>query len=668
MPTPGVPAATAAPKNAMQDLSQKLSRLVSPAGGRRIHSRWKVLLPAALLLVSVALLALLLRPDHPAPTRLAYTELLQAIASRRVASLEIIKGDVIEGRWAAAPHLAGSSVDFVTVYPLESADALVAQAAAAGVRVSFDRTRSRELYRNLFAVLLNVLLFGGLAFFLFLNLRGQNGGGGKVGRKGASDTRFGDVAGTQGAAEELHELVEFLRSPAAFATMGAQVPKGVLLVGPPGTGKTLLARAVAGEAGVPFFHLAGSEVTGFIVGLGAQRVRRLFARARRRGGVIFIDELDSIGGTRGRNRSHNEDDRTLNQLLVEMDGFAPTHGVIVIGATNRPEDIDPALKRPGRFDRIIQVSLPTAAGREAILRLHAQARGMPLSADVDLARLARLTPAATGADLANLLNEAAILAVRERVPQVAWQHFEAARDRMLLGKERVGFRAQDREWHTVAWHEAGHALAGVLACADDPLHKVTIQPRGRAMGVAFFAPDDDRHLYSRRYLEGQIIKGLGGRVAEELVFGPEHITGGAESDLVHVNRIARRMVYRLGMAGDGSLLIVDEEAGPLAAETQAAMDQQVRQLLERLYGRTRELIGRHRPALDALAQALLERETIDGADALGILARHGVPLPQPSGTAALAQPQPNGTALAQPQPNGTALAQPQPNGTALSTD
>ena len=610
----------------MYDVAQKLYRLVSPSGGRRIASRWKLLLPG-LILTALALAGPLLLPRRAEPTRLAYTDLLQAIAGGRVASLEIIKGDVVEGHWAGAPRVPGARADFITVYPLETADALVERAADAGVRVSFDWTRTRAAYRSALAILVQVLLFGGLGFILFLNLRGQNGGGGQVGRKGASDTRFGDVAGTQGAAEELHELVEFLRSPAAFAAMGAQVPKGVLLVGPPGTGKTLLARAVAGEAGVPFFHLAGSEVTGFIVGLGAQRVRRLFARARRRGGVIFIDELDSIGGVRGRNRSHNEDDRTLNQLLVEMDGFAPTAGVIVIGATNRPEDIDPALKRPGRFDRIVQVALPTIDGREAILRLHATGRRVPLADDVDLARLARLTPGATGADLANLLNEAAIVAVREKVPQVTWQHFEAARDRMLLGKERVGFRANDREWHTVAWHEAGHALAGVIACPEDPLHKVTIQPRGRAMGVAHFAPDDDRHLYSRRYLEGQIVKGLGGRVAEELVFGPEQVTGGAESDLVHVNRVARRMVYRLGMAGNGSLLIVDEDTGPLSADAQAEMDAQVRALLERLYGRTREIVARHRDALDALAQALLERETIDGEEALAILARHGVPLP-----------------------------------------
>jgi cell division protease FtsH len=432
------------------------------------------------------------------------------------------------------------------------------------------------------------------------------------------------VAGTQGAAEDLREVVDFLRAPAAFAALGARVPKGVLLVGPPGTGKTLLARAVAGEACVPFYQLSGSEVTGFIVGLGAHRIRSLFAKARRKGGVIFIDELDALGGARGRNNSHNEDDRTLNQLLVEMDGFSPTEGVVVIAATNRPDDLDAALRRPGRFDRHVTVGLPTSDGREAILRLHVERRRVPIAADVDLQRLARLTPGASGAELANLLNEAAIFAVRGHSSIVDWSHFEAARDRMLLGKERVGFRAADREWKIVAYHEAGHAIAGVVACPEDGLHKVTIQPRGRAMGVAHFSPDDDRHLHPKSYLESQIIKGLGGRVAEELIFGAEHVTGGAESDLVHVNRIARRMIYRLGMGSNGSLLVHDDEAGPLSGDAQARMDAEVQAMLTRLYDHTRSVLSRHRPALDALALALIERETLDGAEAMALLERHGV--------------------------------------------
>ena len=610
----------------MQDVVQKLPRRVSPSG-RRLLLRWRLVLPVVALLGGAAAAAPFLLPPQPDPPTIPYTELLTAVDAGRIGALEIVRGDVVRGHWAGSPAASAGEPDFVTVYPLESADVLVARAQAAGVEVSFAPAGRPGAYRSAVTVGFQVLLFGVLGYLLWLNVRGQNGGGGSVGRRGQSESSFDDVAGTQGAAEELREVVAFLRDPTAFAAMGAHVPKGVLLVGPPGTGKTLLARAVAGEAGVPFYHLAGSEVTGFVVGLGAQRIRTLFAKARKRGGVIFIDELDSLGGVRGRNRSHNEDDRTLNQLLVEMDGFSPTAGVIVIGATNRPEDIDPALKRPGRFDRIVTVSLPTIDGREAILRLHAEHRAIPLAADVDLARLARLTPGASGADLANLLNEAAILAVRGTAAAVGWGHFEAARDRMLLGKERVGFRANVGEWRTVAWHEAGHALAGLVACPEDPLHKVTIQPRGRAMGVAHFAPDDDRHLHSRRYLEGQIIKGLGGRVAEEIVFGREHVTGGAESDLVHVNRVARRMVYRLGMASTGSLLIVDEEAGPLSAQAQAEMDAEVAALLDRLYGATREILTTHRDALDALAHALLERETLDGTEVSALFERFDVAAP-----------------------------------------
>jgi cell division protease FtsH len=462
---------------------------------------------------------------------------------------------------------------------------------------------------------------------LYYNVRHQFGGGDVGKRTSGGKTTFRDVAGTQGAAEELHEIVDFLKTPAAFTAMGAHVPKGVLLVGPPGTGKTLLARAVAGEAGVPFFFLSGSEVTGFVVGLGAHRIRSLFKKARKHGGVIFIDELDALGGARGRNRSHNEDDRTLNQLLVEMDGFSPSDGVVVIAATNRPDDLDTALRRPGRFDRTVTVGLPTAAGREAILRLHAERKRVPLASDVDFHRLARLLPGSSGAELSNLINEAAIAAVREQAAAVRWSHFEIARDRMLLGKERVGFSAPDQEWQTVAYHEAGHALAGVVACPEDGLHKVTIQPRGQAMGVAHFAPDTDRHLHSRRYMQAQIIKGLGGRVAEEIMFGADHVTGGAESDLIHVNRVARRMIYRLGMGDDQGLLVHDEAGGPLSGEAQARMDQQVNALLVRLYDETRAIIMRHQPALEALAQALLEQETIDGDDALRILASFGVPVP-----------------------------------------
>jgi cell division protease FtsH len=606
----------------MSDVRQRLPRRFGAAAWSRITTRWRLVILAAAVLAASGTAVSLFWPGEAEPQSLTYTELLGAISDGRVAALELGSGDVVRGRFQAGAQ-AGDP-EFMAVYQPALAEHLLQRAQDAGVSVTFERARNTELYRNGFMVLLQLLLFGGIGYFIYMQTRGQ-GGGSSVGRVGESSTGFADVAGTQGAAEDLREVVDFLQDPTAFAALGAHVPKGVLLSGPPGTGKTLLARAVAGEAGVPFFHLSGSEVTGFIVGLGAQRVRTLFKKARAKGGVIFIDELDSLGGARGRNRSHNEDDRTLNQLLVEMDGFAPTEGVVVIGATNRPEDLDPALKRPGRFDRVVTVGLPTVDGREAILRLHAERRRMPLDLDVDFTRLARLTPGASGAELANLLNEAAIFAVRTRSDSVQWRHFEAARDRMLLGKERVGFRAPDGEWRIVAFHEAGHAVAGVVACPEDGLHKVTIQPRGRAMGVAHFSPDGDRNLHPRSYLEAQIIKALGGRVAEELVFGAEHVTGGAESDLVHVNRIARRMVYRLGMAGSGSLLVHDDEAGPLSADTQARMDGEVQALLARLYERTRELLTTHRAALDALAEALLEKETLDGAEAVAILHAHGVP-------------------------------------------
>jgi cell division protease FtsH len=581
-----------------------------------------------LLVVAVAATAVFFarqRVDMPAPEPIGYTAFVEAIDAGRIATISIRPGQEISGRFRDATSAAP---DFVVAWPLDDVTAIADRAARAGVDVSFTPSTRMQALRRAGSILLPVALVGGLFAVFFLVLRGQ-GIGGRVGQQAThADVTFADVAGTQGSAEELREVVDFLAAPEEFRALGARVPKGVLLFGPPGTGKTLLARAVAGEARVPFFHLSGSEVTGFVVGLGAHRIRSLFARARRHGGVIFIDEIDALGGSRGSNRSHNEDDRTLNQLLVEMDGFQPSSGVVVIAATNRPDDLDPALKRPGRFDRFVAIGLPNADGREAILRLHAGQRSMPLAPDVDFARLARLTPQSTGADLANLINEAAIAAVREKSHHVAWEHFDIARDRMLLGKERVGFRAHDREWRIVACHEAGHAIAGVIATPEDGLHKVTIQPRGRAMGVAHFAPDDDRHLHSRAYLEAQIIKGLGGRVAEEIVFGPEHVTGGAESDLVQVNRIARQMVYRLGMSDDAGLLVYEPEA-PLSPATQARMDDAVRSMLDRLYRRTRDILQTHRPALDALSAALLESETLDGHDALRILAAAGVPLPTP---------------------------------------
>jgi cell division protease FtsH len=599
----------------------------TPSDRRRVPARWKRLArrwwPAAVAgVIVLATLWFRFRPDGAPQRELAYSELLRALDERRVERLVVRPGADIHGDWRGD---ADARPDFFVVFPVTDLDGLTARAERAGATLALatppDRAGTREA--GFFLILLSILGF--IGWYSFRQMRG--GESTELGTVGGSSTTFADVAGTQGAAEELRELVQFLRRPEAFDAVGARIPKGALLVGPPGTGKTLLARAVAGEAGVAFYSISGSEVTGSLVGLGAHRIRSLFKKARRTGGVIFIDEIDALGGKRGRNRSHNEDDRTLNQLLVEMDGFSPLDGVVVIAATNRPDDLDEALKRPGRFDRIIPVTSPTTDGREEILRLHAGRRAIPLAGDVDLGRLARLTPGASGAELANLLNESAIAAAREGERQVHWKHVETARDRILLGKERKGFRALDIERCTVAYHEAGHALAGILCCPEDGLHKVTIQARGQALGVAFFSPDDDRSLYRRSYLEGQIMKGLAGRAAEEMVFGPEHVTSGAQSDLQQVNGIARKMVYALGMGERTGLLVHDGEPGSLSSEAHAGMDAEVRDLLGRLYGKTVEMLDVNREALAALAVALIERETLDGAEALRVMEEAGLVRP-----------------------------------------
>jgi cell division protease FtsH len=583
---------------------------------------------ASLLVLLLAALAWAwLASRGPETPRIAYSELLAAIREERVEALVVRPGLDVRGTWVGGGAAAtGADADFVVAYPVEEIDGLAARAEAAGVRLTLAPQPGRTTPRGVLTLVVQLLLLGGVGYFVFRHVRGA-GAQAELGGSGESDATFADVAGTQGAAEELREMVDFLRAPERFAALGAQIPKGALLVGPPGTGKTLLARAVAGEAGVPFFSISGSEVTGFLVGMGAHRLKTLFKRARKNGGVIFIDEIDALGGKRGRNRSHNEDDRTLNQLLVEMDGFDPLAGVVVLAATNRPDDLDEALRRPGRFDRTISVSPPTSSGREEILRLHVERRGIPLHEEVELGRLARLTPGSTGADLANLLNEAAINAARAGADRVCWEHLDAARDRLLLGKERKGFRALDQERCTVAYHEAGHALVGVLCAPEDGLHKVTIQPRGQAMGVAYFSPSDDRYLYRRRYLEGLIMKGLGGRAAEELVFGPGAITSGAQSDLQQVNSIARRMVYHLGMGAETGLLVHDGEMGSLSPEAHARMDREVSSLLERAYALTREVVASNREALAALAVALLERETIEGEECVEIMEEAGLTRP-----------------------------------------
>jgi cell division protease FtsH len=440
---------------------------------------------------------------------------------------------------------------------------------------------------------------------------------------GEQTVTFKDVAGIDEAKEELVEVVDFLKSPDRYRKLGARIPRGVLLTGLPGTGKTLLARAVAGEAGVPFFSSSASEFIEAIVGVGASRVRDLFAQAKAEApAIIFIDELDAIGRARGGTQAlgggHDEREQTLNQVLTEMDGFDPTVGVIVVAATNRPEILDPALLRPGRFDRRVAVQPPDAKGREQILRVHT--RSVPLDDSVDLEQLAQTTPGMVGAELANLVNEAALVAARRGHERVRREDFTDALEKLILGAERkIVLNAEDRR--RVAFHEGGHAIVGMVTPGADPVRKVSIIPRGQALGVTLATPEDDRFNLSEGELRAKIRVALGGRVAEELVFGDT--TTGAESDIQHVTRIARGMVARWGMSEEVGFMNVGAPEGgilmpgvePASSATLELVDGEVRRIVEEEHQRTRQLLEINRERLDALVEALLERETLDQADA-----------------------------------------------------
>jgi cell division protease FtsH len=472
--------------------------------------------------------------------------------------------------------------------------------------------------------------------FVLLMRRAANAGGAgglmsfgrsRARRVEASEQRvtFADVAGIDEAKEELTEIVDFLKNPEKYIRLGGKIPRGVLLSGAPGTGKTLLARAVAGEAGVPFFQMSASEFVEMIVGVGASRVRDLFAQAKTAApAIIFIDELDAIGRSRaagGANISggHDEREQTLNQILTEMDGFDPRTGVIVLGATNRPEVLDPALLRPGRFDRRVSVQPPDRAGREAILRVHT--RSVPLSGEVNLGEIAGATPGMVGADLANLVNEAALLAARHGHEKVTPSDLSAALERIVLGAERkVMLTEEDRR--RTAYHEAGHAIMGMVTPGADPVRKVSIIPRGQSLGVTFSAPDADRFNFDERYLLAQIKVALGGRAAEEIVFGD--ITTGAESDIQHLTRIARQMVGRWGMSrAIGPIAVVPMEGSSpffpgvheTSESTQRLVDEEIRRIVEAAHREALDVLRRHRGHLDSLASGLLEHETLDEARA-----------------------------------------------------
>src|SRR5579883_1182471 len=452
--------------------------------------------------------------------------------------------------------------------------------------------------------------------------------------------KFDDVAGIEEAKEELQEVVTFLKQPEKFTAVGARIPKGVLLVGPPGTGKTLLAKAIAGEAGVPFFSISGSEFVEMFVGVGASRVRDLFKKAKDNAPcIIFIDEIDAVGRQRGAGIGGGNDEReqTLNQLLTEMDGFEGNTGIIIIAATNRPDVLDAALLRPGRFDRQVVVDRPDYAGRLEILNVHA--RGKTLSKDVDLEKIARRTPGFTGADLSNLLNEAAILAARRNLTEISMDEVNDAIDRVLAGPEKKDRVMSEKRKELVAYHEAGHALVGALMPDYDPVQKISIIPRGRAGGLTWFTPSEDRMdsgLYSRSYLQNQMAVALGGRIAEEIIFGEEEVTTGASNDLQQVARVARQMVTRFGMSDRLGPVALGRQQGNMflgrdiaaerdfSEETAAAIDDEVRNLVEQAYRRAKAVLTGNRHVLDRLAAMLIEKETVDADELQELLATSDV--------------------------------------------
>jgi cell division protease FtsH len=505
---------------------------------------------------------------------------------------------------------------------------------------------------NVWAKVLSTLLipFLLLVVLFFVLRRAQNGPGSQAMNFGKSKARvqmepqtqvtFGDVAGIEQAKLELAEVVDFLKNADRFTAVGAKIPKGVLLVGPPGTGKTLLARAVAGEAGVPFFSISGSEFVEMFVGVGASRVRDLFEQAKANAPcIVFIDEIDAVGRQRGAGLGGGNDEReqTLNQLLTEMDGFEGNTGIIIIAATNRPDVLDAALLRPGRFDRQVVVDRPDYQGRLEILNVHA--RGKTLSKDVDLEKIARRTPGFTGADLANLLNEAAILAARRNLTEISMDEVNDAIDRVLAGPEKKDRVMSEKRKALVAFHEAGHALVGALMPDYDPVQKISIIPRGRAGGLTWFTPSEDRMdsgLYSRSYLQNQMAVALGGRIAEEIVFGEEEVTTGASNDLQQVARVARQMVTRFGMSDRLGPVALGRSQGGMflgrdimaerdfSEETAAAIDDEVRNLVDQAYRRAKAVLMENRPVLDQLAEMLIERETVDAEELQELLATSDV--------------------------------------------
>jgi len=572
------------------------------------------------------------------PDSLSYSEFLSDVRNGQVAQVHIQSND-------AGNNITGSNMDgnnFQTFGPPDPK--LIDDLVQNKVEITAEPPTERSVFVDLILGVAPILLLIGVWVYFMRQMQGGGGGRGAMsfGKSRAKlqgedqvKITFEDVAGVEEAKEEVGELVEFLRNPGKFQNLGGHIPRGVLMVGSPGTGKTLLAKAIAGEAKVPFFSISGSEFVEMFVGVGASRVRDMFDQAKKHAPcIIFIDEIDAVGRHRGAGLGggHDEREQTLNQLLVEMDGFEGGEGVIVIAATNRPDVLDPALLRPGRFDRQVVVPLPDIRGRAAILKVHM--RKVPISDNVNATVIARGTPGFSGADLANLVNEAALFAARDNAKLVNMDHLDRAKDKIMMGAERRSMVMSEKEKRLTAFHEAGHAIVGRLVPEHDPVYKVTIIPRGRALGVTMFLPEQDKYSISKLQLESQLASLFGGRVAEEIVFGPEHVTTGASNDIERATAIARNMATKWGLTEKlGPLTYAEDEDEVflgrsvtqhkhVSDDTARLIDMEVREIIDAAHSTARTLIETHMSELHLMADALMKYETIDGGQIDQIMEGH----------------------------------------------
>jgi len=562
------------------------------------------------------------------PDSLSYSEFLNNVRNGRVSQVHIQSND--SGNTISGRAVDGS--DFQTFGPPDPK--LVDDLVENKIEITAEPPAERSVLVDLILGVAPILLLIGVWVYFMRQMQGGGAGRGAMsfGKSRAKlqgedqvKVTFADVAGVEEAKEEVSELVEFLRNPGKFQKLGGHIPRGVLMVGAPGTGKTLLARAIAGEAKVPFFSISGSDFVEMFVGVGASRVRDMFDQAKKHAPcIIFIDEIDAVGRHRGAGLGggHDEREQTLNQLLVEMDGFEGGEGVIVIAATNRPDVLDPALLRPGRFDRQVVVPLPDIRGREAILKVHM--RKIPLSDDIDAKVIARGTPGFSGADLANLVNEAALFAARDNAKAVTMDHLDRAKDKIMMGTERRSMVMSEKEKKLTAYHESGHAIVGRLVPEHDPIYKVTIIPRGMALGVTMFLPEQDKYSISRLQLESQLASLFGGRVAEEIVFGSEHVTTGASNDIERATSIARKMATKWGLTEKLGPLTYSEDEDEvflgrsitqhkhISDDTARIIDEEVRRIVDAAHSRAEELVQSHLDQLHLMADALIKYETING--------------------------------------------------------